>query len=183
MDKKLIEYLPSILQTFAEFKEIMRVEQPQIDQLWDDLDSLLNEAFISDESAIGAKRWESILDITPLDTDSVEVRNFRIRGRLLEDAPYTYRSLCNQLGALCGEDGYSVVLNHDAYTLKIRVALKSKSLKHEVDKLTERVVPLNLILDVDLMYNTHRIIKNTGLTNAQLKAYTHSQLREEPFED
>lgn len=183
MDRQLIDYLPEVLKTFAEFKEIMRVEQPQVEALWDDIDSLLREAFISDESAVGAKRWESILNIKPLDTDSVEVRNFRIHGRLLEDIPYTYRSLCHQISGLCGEDGYTVKLDSDKYTLEIKVALKSKKLKTEVDRLAERVVPLNLILDIDLMYNTHRMIHNTGLTNAQLGAFTHNQLREEPFED
>lgn len=121
------------------------------------------------------------MEITPFDTDAIEFRNFRIHARLLEDKPYTYRTLCKQLAALCGSDGYTIKLDHDAYTLTVRVALKSKQFWNEAEQMLERVVPLNLILDVDLMYNTHGIIKGTGLTRGQLAKYTHKELREEPF--
>ena len=181
MDRLLLDYLPEVLKTYAEFKEIARVEQYQVSELWDAIDDLLKEAFITDESEIGASRWETILEIEPFDTDTLEFRNFRIHARLLEDKPYTYRTLCKQLSALCGEDGYTIQLDNDAYTLLVRVALKSKQFRNEAEKMLDRVVPLNLILDVDLMYNTHRIIKDTGLTRGQLGAYTHGGLREEPF--
>lgn len=181
MDRQLLDYLPEVLKTYAEFRELARVEQPAVSELWDVIDDLFKEAFVTDESAAGASRWEKILEITPFDTDTIEFRNFRIHARLLEDKPYTYRTLCKQLAALCGSDGYIIKLDHDAYTLTVRVALKSKRFRNETKQMLERVVPLNLILDVDLMYNTHGIIKGTGLTRGQLAKYTHNDLREEPF--
>nr|DAE62059.1 MAG TPA: tail protein [Caudoviricetes sp.] len=182
MDRQLIDYLPAVLQQYAEFKEICKVEQPQIAQLWDDIDRLLLEAFIQDESEIGAARWEKILDIQPFDTDSLEVRNFRIHGRMLQEAPYSYRVLCQQLGVLCGEDGYTCELNTDEYLLKIRVALKSKKMLQEAEKFVERVAPMNLILDIQLLYNTHRMLHDYGLTNKMLSAFTFGQISTQPFE-
>lgn len=181
MDRKLIDYLPEVLKQYAEFEEICRVEQPQVAELWDNIERLLLEAFIQDESEIGAARWESVLDIQPFDTDTLELRNFRIHGRMLEEAPYTYRVLCNQLGIMCGDDGYTCELNKDQYTLKIRVALKSKKMIDEVGKLAERIVPLNLILDVELLYNTHRMIHDYGLTHRDLSQYTFGQIKTQPF--
>lgn len=70
------------MQTYAEIEQIMNAEQEQIEGLWDALKGLLKEAFVSDESEVGAKRWESILNITPLDTESLQLRNFRIQSRL-----------------------------------------------------------------------------------------------------
>lgn len=183
MDRKLIDYLPEVLKTYKEFIELMRVEQPQIEALWDACDSLMNEGFLDTETEVGAAKWESILDIKPKNTDSLEIRNFRIHGRLVEDLPYTERTFCKQLAALCGEDGYSYKLDYDKFSLQIKVALTSKKLKDEVQSLAERIVPQNYILDIDLMYNTHRIIRECGFTHSQLSAYTHKQIRDEPFID
>ena len=183
MDRNLIDYLPEVLKTYKEFRELMRVEQPQIEALWDACDSLMNEGFLDTETEVGAAKWEKILEIKPKNTDSLEVRNFRIHGRLIVSLPYTERTFCKQLAALCGEDGYSYKLDYDKFSLQIKVALTSKKLKDEVQSLAERIVPQNYILDVDLMYNTHRIIQERGLTNRQLAQYTHREIQEEPLID
>ncbi|MBO5030734.1 MAG: DUF2313 domain-containing protein [Lachnospiraceae bacterium] len=183
MDRQLIDYLPEILKQYAEFKEIAKVEQPQVEKLWENIDRLLLEAFVQDESEIGASKWESIMGIEPLDTDTLELRNFRIHGRMLEDVPYTYGVLCSQLDTLCGKDGYTIELNKEDFVLRIRVALKRKHMKNEVGKMAERITPLNLIIDVELLYNTHRIIRNTGLTNAQLKSLTNAEILTYAFEE
>lgn len=169
------------MQTYAEIEQIMNVEQEEIEGLWDALKGLLKEAFVIDETEIGATRWESILDIVPFDTDTLRLRNFRIQSRLVEDLPYTYRTLNNQLRALCGADGYETVLISDTFTLNVKVALTTKKLKGEVEKLCERVVPLNLFVNVSLMYNTHGLLQ--PFTHGYLHSFTHQQLRDEPFED
>ena len=181
MNRQLIDYLPNVLKTYKEFEELLNAEQPQMNMVWLSIESLIKEAFIMDETEIGAAKWEKIMKIQPLDTDSLELRNFRIHGRMLEDSKITWRTLCSNLETLCGKDGYTAELQHDKYTLKIRVALKSKKMKDEVCVLCERIVPLNLILDIELMYNTHRMIKDAGLTYGQLEAYTHKQIKDEPF--
>lgn len=180
---KLIDYLPEVLKSYKEFIEIMRVEQPQVDALWDACESLWLEKYLDTQTEVGAAKWESILDIKPKNTDSLEVRSFRIHGRLIEDLPYTERTFCRYLAALCGKDGYSYHLDYDRYSLQIKVALTSKRLKDEVQSLAERLTPQNLILDIDLMYNTHGIIRDTRLTHRELAKLTHKQIRDEPFID
>lgn len=182
MDRVLMDYLPGIMQDYEEMQQIMQAEQPGIEALWEACDSLMNEAYVQTETGLGAKRWESILDISPKDTDTLEVRNFRIQGRLVEDLPYTYRMFERQLIALCKEKGHSLFMTEqNGLTLKIRVALSAKELKDEVVKLAERIVPCNIILDVELMYNTHAMLK--GYTHAGLSDTTHAQLREKVFQE
>lgn len=176
MRRNLIDYLPTILREFEEFKEIMRVEQKQVDKLWDMLYGILNEVFVDTAENTGLKRWETILNITPLDTDSVEVRRMRIHAKMLEDAPYTWNSLKQMLASLCGE-GYTVELKSEEYTLVIKVALTSKKMKDEVVKMADRVVPADIILDIDLMYNTYDLLKQ--ITWAQATEKTYKQLRDE----
>lgn len=177
MQRKLIDYLPSVMQELEEFKQIMTAEQKQVDELWKVIYFILNEAFLDTAEDIGLKRWETILNIIPLDTDSVEVRRMRIHGRMLEDAPYTWNSFKQMLSGLCGEDGYTLELKNKEYTLVIKVALKSKKLKDEVAKMTERVVPANLILDIDLLYNTYELLKQ--ITWEQAATKTYKDLRDE----
>lgn len=177
MDRQLIDYLPGILQKYAEFKEIAKVEQPQVEELWENIDRLLLEAFIQDESEIGASKWEHIMSIEPFDTDTLEFRNFRIHGRMLEDVPYTYRFLRNQLEKLCGSDGYTIALMKDDFILNVRVSLRSKKMISEVGSMVERITPLNLILDVDLAYNTHRMLRDYGLTHRQLGSYAFGAIK------
>lgn len=177
MQRKLIDYLPNILKELEEFKQIMTAEQKQVDELWDFIYVILNEAFVDTAEDIGLKRWESILNITPLDTDTAEVRRMRIHARMLEDAPYTWNSFKQMLGGLCGEDGYTLELKSKEYTLVIKVALTSKKVKDEVAKMAERVVPANLILDIDLMYNTYEMLKQ--ITWEQATEKTYQKLRDE----
>lgn len=168
------------MQTYAEIEQIMKAEQTQVNYLWDAVKDLLKEAFVTDETEIGALRWESILNIDPLDTDSLKVRNFRIKSRLIEDLPYTYRTLNSQIKALCGAGGYEINLEGDTFTLNIKVALTAKKFKKEVENLCERVVPLNLFINITLMYNTHELLH--PYTHGHLHYYSHQQLRDEPFE-
>lgn len=177
MQRKLIDYLPSVLKELEEFKQIMLVEQKQMNELWDVIYNILDEAFADTAESIGLKRWETILNITPLDTDSVEVRRMRIHGRMLEDAPYTWNSFKQMLSGLCGEDGYTLQLKSKEYTLVIKVALTSKKVKDEVAKMADRVVPANLILDIDLMYNTYEMLKQ--ITWEQATEKTYQKLRDE----
>ncbi|PXV85081.1 uncharacterized protein DUF2313 [Lachnotalea glycerini] len=181
MDRKLIKYLPLFMQTYGEMEQIMNVEQEEIERVWDALKNLLREAFVTDETEIGATRWERILEINPLDTDTLLLRNFRIQCRLIEDLPFTYRTLNNQIRALCGKDGYEIKLNEDEFILSVRVALTTKKMESEVARLCERVVPLNLFLDVTLKYNTHGLLH--PYTHGYLGGFTHQQLRDEPFEE
>lgn len=182
MDRQMIDYLPPIMQGLAEFMEISKAEQAAKDKLWTDIDRMFAEGYVIDESEIGAARWEKTLGITPKDTDDMVIRNFRIRGKLQSDLPYTYRTLQKQLVGLCGENGYTLAMDGDACSISIKVALSRKEMKDDVAALTDEVVPAHILLNVELMYNTHGMIARSGLTHAQLAAYTHAQLKETPFE-
>lgn len=178
MDDHLIDYLDGcIYKDYEEIKEIMRVEQIEEESIWKEMDYLMKEARVQSSEDIGLSRWEEILELRPLDTDPVEIRRLRIKGKLNETLPYTYRVVYSMLQSLCGKDGVFVDRNVEKYTYSVKVALKSKKLKAEVEKLLDRVIPENMILRVTLMYNTHRIL--SGMTHAQLAKMTHRQLREE----
>ncbi|EPR12337.1 hypothetical protein L323_08490 [Ruminiclostridium papyrosolvens C7] len=181
MDREIdiLNYLPEFLQDFREFRELAASENPEIRSLWGRLGNVLKEQFIYDSTENGVKRWEAILKINPKGSDSLEVRKFRILTRLNEKLPYTCKKLAQQLETLCGESGYSLELKNDEYKLIVRVALTAKSMLAEVEKQLKRIVPVNMYVDLSLLYKQNSSL--VSYTHAQMREYTHEQLRSEVF--
>lgn len=177
MDRKLIDYLPNFLQKYKEFEIIFETEQEEVSQLWESTRNALKDQFIMDATEYGVTRWERILNIFPKATDSLDDRRFRILTRMNEQLPYTFRTLDAQLSNLTGEDGYSIHVDHENYLLKVRVALVAKNNFNDVEALLHRVVPVNMLIDLSLLYNQYLTLGN--VTHGQLRTRTHSELRNE----
>lgn len=177
MDRNLIDYIPQVLKDVREYKNVMEVEQPEIVNLWSELENALKDNFINDATQNGVLRLEKILKIVPKASDTLDIRKFRILARFNEQLPYTFRTLQERLTTLCGKYGYTLELKNDIYTLKVRIELIVKGQYDAVDNLLRRITPANLIIDLDLRYNQHLTLAK--FTHAQLAAYTHKQLKEE----
>jgi hypothetical protein len=177
MDRKLIDYLPRILKDVREYKSIMVGEQPEIEDLWDALGAALDDQFIADATEYGIERYEGILSITPKAEDTIEDRRFRIQARFGEQLPYTFRTLKNRLIDLCGEDGFTLELFNTTYTLKVRIELVVKSQYDSVENLLDRLVPANLVIDLDLRYNLY--VDLEGELYSHWEYATYDELRNE----
>lgn len=173
----ILSYLPEPLKVIREFKALATAEDPELANLWQAVEDAFNDQFIDDATEAGVARRESMYKIVPKATDTLDERKFRIKAKENERVPYTERTLAKQLAGLCGSDGYSLAVDVDNFTVTVRVALVSKSNFDEVSSLVDRVTPLNMELDVDLMYNQYSTLQN--FTYAQLSAYTYDQLRNE----
>ncbi|WP_455715449.1 putative phage tail protein [Anaerosporobacter sp.] len=176
----LLSYQSKIIQEIREFKVLSEVESPQHEFVWQAVEDAINDQFANTLTDNGCKRWESIMDIHKLDTDDLDFRRFRILSKLNERLPYSYRMLELQLKTLCGDDGYTMVLKNNEYTLKVRIALASKNKYSDVETTMRKYVPANIIIDVSLMYNRHETV--ASFTHEQLVKYTHLQLREEELD-
>jgi D-ribose pyranose/furanose isomerase RbsD len=176
-DRKLIDYLPQFLQVFREIATIMEVEQFEIDHLNNEIEDALSDQFILHLTEKGAKRWETMLGISPKDTDTLEERRFRILTKQSIDTPYTLRKLEQVLTTLCGADGYLVKVGANEHHVEVKLAVGKHNNYSEVETILNKMIPANLTSHIELMYNPHRILSQ--FTHAQLSAYTHDQLRNE----
>lgn len=180
-DRLLINYLPHYMREYVEMQEIMNAEQPVIDEMWSQVDNLLSDQFLQDATEIGIMRWESMLGISPKDTDTLELRRFRISARLNQDLPYTLSKLKEVLTELCGVGGFYIALDALNYYIEIRIGLGNHDAYPEVEEQLNKMIPANMITYIKLMFNTHEIISR--FTHEQMSVYTHDQLRKEVFED
>lgn len=170
------DYWPLVIKRILEFEKIADAENPEINNLWAAHKDVLDNQFIKTLTEEGCKRWENILNIVPMGTDTLEDRRFRILARINADLPFTFRQLENMLYALCGDD-YTLELLNNEYKLVIRLTLSIRRQYDEVSSLLKKVVPANLIIDLDLLWNQYLILE--PFTHEELEEYLHRELREE----
>lgn len=181
MRKKLNEYLPSILLKTYEFPLLCDTEQPEIDRLRDAADAVLDAQFISTAGETAIARYEKIFGITPMDTDTLAERRFKVLAKINAQLPFSVRRLRQQLETLCGADGYKLELDGGKYALTVKVALTAKRNQQAVEELLADIVPANMVCTTSLLYNQHADL--TRFTHAQLALLTHFEIREEVLPD
>ena len=154
----------------------MDAEQFVFEKGWTDAENVFDDQFIQNATENGVKRWEKILGITPKGTYTLDERKFNVLARMNEQLPYTMKQLHSSLTSLCGEEGYSLKLNADAYELTIKLALANENNIEAVEALLYKMLPANIMKNVG-MFNTYLIVG--GFTHEQLSSYTHKGVREE----
>ena len=127
MRKKLQDYLPPILLKTYEFPLLCDTEQPEIDRLRDAADAVLDAQFISTAGETAIARYEKIFKITPMDTDTLDERRFRVLAKINAQLPFSVRRLRQQLATLCGDDGYKLELDGGKYTLAVKGSADCKA--------------------------------------------------------
>lgn len=174
-------YFPDLLKEVKEFRKLAEAENPELLFLWDELGEVLDNQFIDTATKTGVARREKMLKISPKATDTLEERKFRLLARYNENLPYTLRAMHSQLSILCGENGYRLEINYGAFTLKAKLELTNKKNVDAVGEMLERIVPMNMLLKVELMYNQHQTLRQ--FTHEELKKFTQLGLREEVLSD
>lgn len=171
------KYYPMVMKEIREFQQIAEVENPECIFVWQALQNVLDDQFIKDATLNGVARRERMLKIAPKASETLDERKFRLLARYNEDIPYTVPNLKICLANICGANGYRLNLIHNTFTVMIKVELVSKNNLETVRELLERLVPLNMIIDLDLMYNQHKTLH--PYTHRQLQQFTQFALRNE----
>lgn len=177
MERKLIDYIPPYEQNFLELRQLLETEQSEIDLLWTAAENALADQFILEATESAIRRWETMLGVSPKDTDTLDERKFRILTKLNQELPYTMRKLEQALTNLCGADGYSVEVKAAEYHVEVKLALTNQNNYQEVVDVLNKMIPANITQWVQIMYNSNLVLSQ--FTHAQLAAYTHEQLRNE----
>lgn len=176
---KLCEYWPEMLAELREFEQLAALLQPEFDAAVAAVRTLPENFFVHTLQAHAVQRWEQMLGLPVLDDQPLSKRRFLIASRFAEQRPFTITKLQQLLDGLCGAQQVNITVAPDTCTLTARVAMAAREWLGEVEKLLERVVPVNMQLDISLQYNEHGAL--AASTHGQLGQYTHKQLREEVF--
>lgn len=173
----LKQYWIQSLQELEEFKGLADTEDAELDLIRTGLEQILDDQFIQTATEAGIAKRESMLAIQPFADETLEDRRFRLTQRFQNQLPYTHRQLANRLALITGPDGYTLTFDYGAYSLVVTVNLGNKRQFAEVERISQKLVPANILLTVTLGYN--RYVDLASYTYQQLAAYTYQQLREE----
>jgi len=100
---RLLDYLPPVLQSIAEFKAINKGCTPPLQTAWEDTDTLLDDQFIDTATEQSVSVWESEFGITPDVSDTLTVRKTRLKS-VWTKSVYTMQWLQGWIAANCGND-------------------------------------------------------------------------------
>lgn len=141
-DRKLIDYLPPVLQSVMEFAAITGAQQPEIEAAWDALNLVMDNQFIDTATEAGVTVWEKELGIVPLAADTLEDRKQRLKTAWTYGVVYTYNWLVNWFKTSCGESASQPTIND--YTLRVSLPISIDYV--QLSKDMRRCLPANLDL-------------------------------------
>lgn len=164
LDRKLIDYLPPVLQSVMEFAAITGAQQPEIEAAWDALNLVMDNQFIDTATEAGVTVWEKELNIVPLATDTLEDRKQRLKTAWTYGVVYPYNWLVNWLKTSCGESNPPPTIND--YTLRVSLPVSVDYLHILGDM--RRYVAANVLIDPLILLSKIKIPHYTG------SAFRHS---------
>lgn len=125
-----------------------------------------------DESGVDRLGKALKIDLAGLDFDD---KVFKIKTVLLDKRPYNRVNIKAMLSTLCGDDGYLIQFDSVNKIVSVKIDLGRKNQFTAVYKLLDNLIPANMELPVELLYNLHGDL--TVKTHEELSAMTHEQLR------
>lgn len=146
MERKLIDYLPYVVQDFKEFQGITNGEQPEFDLVWDAHEQVFTNQFIDTMDNYGLSRWESMLKITPKGTDTLETRRARIKTQLNNFVPYPIRVFVQMLTAIANGEPFTLTMEPGSYLLEIVTEWGASGQVEGLEYLIENILPCNIAI-------------------------------------
>lgn len=174
---EVLEYWPEHIKRMKDFKAISDAYNFILDGIWEACNKTENNQYLDTLDEDGCSRQERFLGITANPSDNLDERKRRIKGYYATSLPYTEKRLIEVLQAMCGEDGFELVVNSTLRTIDIKVKLNSICLVNNVEELAKRMRPCDMVLTVSVIYNIHA--RFVGMAHEAMGGYTHQQLRED----
>lgn len=145
------KYWRPVIRNTAEFQQIANAENPEFNLQLERINRMLQDVFVQTATEYGVSRWERILNIYPESGETLDDRKIRIMTMLNIRLPYTWRTLEQMLAGCVGEGNFTMSIVNDTATLTIRVKAENNSQFEMVRILLNKVVPQNLVVDLDTM--------------------------------
>lgn len=170
---------PEIIKNIPDIKQIYDINEMQGDTLDQTVEQIDSDMNLDEMDASTVERWETILKIVPARSDTLDVRRFRIKTKITDSMPYTYRALERKLDDMCA-GAYDIVIDRINQSIKVNLGLASQKKINDVMNMLEEMVPLDMIIDTSVLYNAHGYLAQ--YPHCILAQFTHKELREMELE-
>ena len=139
------DYVPSIYKDVTEMEVIVSVNDELLDNEEEILDDLENSQFIVNAPEHAVSEYEKLLNIYPLNTDSIEFRRIRIMNRLSMTPPFSLPYLREKLNTIIGVGKYNCYIDYDNYTLYVESSATNQSYVNETYVTINKLKPANIV--------------------------------------
>lgn len=142
----LVSYLPEFMQKYKEPIATLEAENPEFCIVWDAVDRILYNHFISTADESGIARFEKLLGILPTEDDDLESRRLKVQTRWVNKLPYTIRILAEKIKTLSSGTDFSIEANfQQEYKLVINTMLEIIGQVEELERIIDKIVPCNIV--------------------------------------
>lgn len=142
----IAKFLPPVSRDSDDIQEIMRIENIELQKLWDAMSDIFYNQFIVSMTTYGLEQWEKIFDVIPKASDTFQDRRTRILQLIMGTRPYTLRSFQAILDNIYGEGNIKISVDNDKYEFWLDIADKLLYKALAIKNYAETIVPKNLIL-------------------------------------
>ena len=139
------DYVPSIYKDVTEMEVIVDVNDELLDNEEEILEDLENSQFIVNAPEHAISEYEKLLNIYPLNTDSIEFRRIRIMNRLSMTPPFSLPYLREKLNTIIGVGKYNCYIDYDNYTLYVESSATNQSYVNETYVTINKLKPANIV--------------------------------------
>lgn len=160
-------FLPPVTRDSKDVQELMRIEDTELQALWEAMCDIFYNQFISTMTAYGLQQWEKILDVMPKVSDTLQDRRTRILQLLMGTRPYTVLSFQAILDNIYGPGNVTIHVDNDKYEFWMELTADMMSKNMSIREFAETIVPKNLLI----------LISNTQ--NVALRQYTGGYVRQQ----
>lgn len=146
----LENYLPDFMKDYVEITETLKAENPEFNIIWEEVDKVLYNHFISEADKYGISRFENILGIYPQTGDTLESRRSRVQNRWFNDMPGTIRAFICKMEILCAGTDFNIDTDFESgYTLIIRACLEEYGKVEELEQIINSMIPCNIVVNLN----------------------------------
>lgn len=142
---KLEDHLPTFVQEYKEIQRIMNAENPEFQLAMDESEKIKDNQFIQSCDEEGISRYEAMMGIIPLESDTLQSRISRVLTRWNKSTPYTYFFLLRKLNSLCGIGNYEIKRDINKYEMEIITHLELSGQVDELLYLLDDLIPANIL--------------------------------------
>lgn len=180
MENRYRVYLPDTVKELREFQNLSEIEGTVLEEAAEARDSLVNNQWILTAERSGLLRMAKMMGFLGAEVLETEALREEILYRWNSRSPYTEFHLQDWLDGCCGAGQYQVNLEQEKYRLKLVLELSVKEKQEFLKKHLRKIVPANLILDVDLNVNTYGDLEVMTYGQMMDLGWTYGQI---PYED
>lgn len=138
-------YWSKVVRDTAEFQQIANAINPELNKLLECIKRALQDSFINDATEYGVQRWESILKIEPLETDTLDDRKVRILTYLTTQVPYSTRVVKRMIASFVGEDNCDFQFCNEKDELWLGLTVTNEQVIEEIKNLLSNVLPMHIV--------------------------------------